>query len=188
VALLGGKNHEKADPAAAMAIEPSPGVARCVAVTEAVMGNDAAASRIIDELARNRPKDTWVQSVWAPAVHAVIEMNHGNGAKALELLKIATPYYKASGALMALHAQAYLLSNQPLEAEKILQAVLGMQHDVFQDPTVWLAQLYLARAYVMEGDKAKARAAYQDFLASWKNADPDLPLLAEAKAEYAKLE
>ena len=63
-----------------------------------------------------------------------------------------------------------------------------MQHDPSQDPNAWLAQLFLARAYVMEDDKAKARTAYQDFLASWKDADPELPLLAAAKAEYAKLQ
>jgi len=188
VVLLGSKNHEKVDPAAAMAMASSPPIAQCVAVTEALMGNDGAALKIMDALAHKRPQDTWVQSVGVPGVHALIEVNHGSGAKALEYLKIATPYYQGLAALRTLHGQAYLLNHQPQEAEKVLLPVLQLQHNGLEGPTPWLAQLYLARAYAMEGDKAKARTAYQDFLASWKNADPDLPLLAAAKDEYAKLQ
>jgi cytochrome c-type biogenesis protein CcmH/NrfG len=64
---------------------------------------------------------------------------------------------------------------------------MKLKNEGWQNPSAWLAQLYLARSYVMEGDTAKARAAYQDFLATWKDADADLPLLSAAKAEYAKL-
>jgi cytochrome c-type biogenesis protein CcmH/NrfG len=65
---------------------------------------------------------------------------------------------------------------------------MNLKNQGWQNPSCWLSQLYLARAYVMDGDKVKARAAYQDFLASWKDADPDLAILAAAKAEYAKLQ
>jgi len=187
VALIGAKNHAKVDLASALAIEQSTPISSCVAEAYAMQGNDTAALKLVDELARKRPQDTWVQSLWAPTVHARIEVNHGNGAKALELLKTAVPYYNASAEVRTLHGQAFLANHQPQEAEKVLQSVVAM-HDPYQDPTVWVAQLYLARAYAMEGDKAKARTAYQDFLASWKDADPDLPLLAAAKAELAKLQ
>jgi eukaryotic-like serine/threonine-protein kinase len=160
----------------------------CVAEAEAMAGNDVAALKVVDELARKRPQDSWVQLLWAPTVHARIEVSHGNAAKALEILKTAAPYYNAWAEVRTLHGQAFLLNKQPQEAEKILQSVLVMQHDPWQDPNAWLAQLFLARVYVMEDDKAKARTAYQDFLASWKDADPDLPLLAAAKSEYAKLQ
>jgi cytochrome c-type biogenesis protein CcmH/NrfG len=69
----------------------------------------------------------------------------------------------------------------------LLQAI-KLQHEGFQDPNAWLAQVYLARAYAAEGDTAKARTAYQDFFATWKDADAGLPLLTAAKAEYAKLQ
>jgi serine/threonine protein kinase/tetratricopeptide (TPR) repeat protein len=187
VALLGAKNHPKVDLAPALAIEQSPPIRICVADAEAMRGNDSAALKIIDDMAHKRPQDTWVQSLWAPAVRARIELSHGNAAKALELLKIAAPYYSALCEIRLLHAQAFLANHQPQEAEKVLQSLAGM-HDTYQDPGVWLAQLFLARTYLMEGDKAKARGAYQDFLASWKDADSDLPLLAAAKAEYAKLQ
>ena len=187
VALVGAKAHAKVDPSPALAMAASPLVSGCVADAQATAGNDAAALKIIDDLARKRPQDTWVQSLWVPTVRARIELNHGNGAKAVELLKTAVPYYNAQAEVRTLYGQALLLNKQPQEAEKILRAVLAMQHDPWQDPSPWLAQLYLARAYAMEGDTAKARTAYQDFLASWKDADPDLPLLAAAKAEYSKL-
>ena len=188
VALVGGKTHVKTDPSPALAMAPSPVISTCVAEAEAMAGNDVAALKIVDDLARKRPQDTWVQSLWAPTVHARIEVSHGNAAKALEILKTAAPYYNASAEVRTLQGQAFLLNKQPQEAEKVLQSVLVMQHDPWQDPNAWLAQLFLARAYVIEDDKAKARTAYQDFLASWKDADPDLPLLAAAKAEYAKLQ
>jgi serine/threonine protein kinase/tetratricopeptide (TPR) repeat protein len=187
VALIGGKGHSRVDLSSALAIEQSVPISACVAEAQAMMGNDAVALKTIDDLARKRPQDTWVQSLWMPTVHARIEVNHGNGAKALELLKIAAPYYNSWAEIMILHGQAYLANHQSQEAEKLLQSVATM-HDPYQDPAVTLAQLYLARAYAMAGDKAKARTAYQDFLASWKDADPDLPLLAAAKVEYAKLQ
>jgi cytochrome c-type biogenesis protein CcmH/NrfG len=65
---------------------------------------------------------------------------------------------------------------------------MKLRNDGWQNPSCWLAQLYLARAYAMEGDAGKARAAYQDFFATWKDADADLPLLSAAKSEYAKLQ
>jgi len=184
VALIGARNHTKVDLSAALAVEQSERISTCVAEAEAMMGNDAGALKIVDDLARKRPHDTWVRSLWAPAVRARIEVNHGNGAKALELLKSAAPYANAWAEVRTLHGLALLANHQPQEAEKILQSVLAM-HDPYQDPNIWLAQLYLARAYAMEGDHTKARTAYQDFLASWKDADPDLPLLAAAKSEYA---
>ena len=187
-AEIGGKNYQKVDAAAALAIDPSPQIQMCVATVDVVGGNDAIALKITDDLCRKRPQDTWLQSVWAPAIRARAELNHGNSAKALELMKSAMPYYRASAALQALHGQAYLADRRPEEAEKVLERVLEMQHDPSQEPSAWLARLYLARAYGMEGDKAKARAAYQDFLASWKDADAGLPLLEAAKAEYAKLQ
>ncbi|HEY1421944.1 MAG TPA: protein kinase [Candidatus Acidoferrum sp.] len=187
-ALLGSRSREKSDPAAALSILQSPDVTRCVALAYARSGNDSAALKLADELSRKRPQDTWFQALYIPAIRAQIEVNHGNGAKALELLKSAPSYDKAQADILSLRGQAFLLTHQPQEAEKEFLNAKRLQNEGFQDPNAWLAQLYLARAYATENDKSKARAAYQDFLASWKDADTDLPLLGAAKAEYANLQ
>jgi predicted Zn-dependent protease len=187
-ALVGGKNQQKIDPGSALGISQSPNVASCVAYTYALTGNDSAALRLVDELSHKRPQDTWFQALYLPATRARIEINHGNGAKALELLKSASSYDKGEAEVLALLGQAFLQNHQPQEAERELQSAMKLRNDGWQNPSCWLAQLYLARAYAMEGDAGKARAAYQDFFATWKDADADLPLLSAAKSEYAKLQ
>jgi tetratricopeptide (TPR) repeat protein len=187
-ALLGDKSSKKIDDDGMLKISDSPSVKYCLADTYALSENDSAALKLADELSRQRPHDTWLQSRDVPTVKARVELNHGNGAKALELLKSAPPYAKADAEELALHGQAYLLNHQPREAEAMLLQAIKLQHEGLQDPNAWLAQVYLARAYAAEGDTAKARTAYQDFFATWKDADPGLPLLGAAKAEYAKLQ
>jgi serine/threonine protein kinase/tetratricopeptide (TPR) repeat protein len=187
-ALVGGKSQQKTDPSAALAISESPNVASCVAYTYALTGNDSAALRLVDELSRKRPQDKWFQAMYLPAVRAQIEINHGNGAKAVELLKSAPSYDQGDAEVLALAGQAFLQNHQPQEAERDFQSALKLKNDGWQNPSCWLSQLYLARAYAMEGDTVKARASYQDFFATWKDADPELPLLSAAKAEYAKLQ
>jgi eukaryotic-like serine/threonine-protein kinase len=185
--LFGDKNGKRIDGDSVLKISDSPDVKYCVADTYAYSGNDGAALKLAEELLRERPHDTWLQSRNVPTVKARIEVNHGNGSKALDLLKSAPPYSKSNAEELALHGQAYLLNHQPKEAESMLLQAIKLQNEGFQDPNSWLAQMYLARAYAMEGDTAKARTAYQDFFATWKDADPELPLLNSAKAEYAKL-
>ena len=80
------------------------------------------------------------------------------------------------------------MNHQPEEAEKEFQTAMKLRPVEFVDPSAWLAQLYLARAWAMQGDSANAKATYQDFFLLWKDADADLPLLTAAKAEYAKLQ
>jgi len=187
-ALVGGKSQQKTDPSAALAISESPNVVSCVAFTYALTGNDSAALRLVDELSRKRPQDKWFQAMYLPAVRAQIEINHGNGAKAVELLKSASSYDKGDAEVQAVAGQAFLQNHQPQEAEREFQSAMKLKNDGWQNPSCWLSQLYLARAYAMEGDTGKARAAYQDFFATWKDADAGLPLLSAAKAEYAKLQ
>ena len=186
-ALIGAKGKMKIDPGAALGIAQGPNVAACVANVYAMTGNDSAALRIADDLSRKRPQDKWFQAMFLPAIRAQIELNHGNGGKAVELLKPASSYDRQEAEVLALSGQAFLANHQPQEAEKEFQSAMKLKNEGFQNPSCWLSQLYLARTYVAEGDNAKARAAYQDFFATWKDADADLPLLAAAKAEYAKL-
>jgi serine/threonine protein kinase/tetratricopeptide (TPR) repeat protein len=186
--LVGGTSREKIDPGAARAISQSPNVAVCVANVHAMIGNDSGALRMVDDLSHKRPQDTWFQAVYLPAVRARIEINHGKGAKALELLKPASSYDQGDAEVLVLRGQALLQNHQPREAEQEFQAAMKLKNQGWQNPSCWLSQLYLARAYAMESDTVKARAAYQDFFATWKDADPELPLLSAAKAEYAKLQ
>ena len=154
----------------------------------ALTGNDSAALRIVDDLSHKRAQDTWFQALYLPAIRARIEINHGNGTKAVELLKSAPSYDQGNAEILALRGQAFLANHQLQDAEREFQSAMKLKNEGWQNPNCWLSQLYLARTYAAEGDSAKARAAYQDFFAMWKDADPGLPLLATAKAEYAKLQ
>jgi len=186
--LLTGKSKQKFDPSSVLAVSNSPDVKSCVATTLALSGRESEAVRLADELAKARPQDTWYRAMWIPAIRAQIEINHGNAAKALELLKSAQPYDNAYASIRRLRGKAFLLNRQFKEAETEFQAAIKLKSDGNQDPGARLAQLDLARTYAAQVDSSKARSAYQDFLASWKDADPGLPLLAAAKSEYAKLQ
>ena len=186
-ALVGDRSRAKIDPQAVFGISQTPNVAVCVANVYAMTGNDSEALRIVDDLSRKRPQDKWFQSMFLPAIRARIELNHGNGAKAVELLRSASSYDQGDAEILALHGLAFLQNHQPQDAEREFQSAMKLKNEGWQNPSAWLSQLYLARTYVAEGDAAKARAAYQDFFATWKDADPDLPLLATAKTEYANL-
>lgn len=188
MALIGDKSGRKLDQRAAFSVSQATEVKVCVAMTLALTNGDGEAGRLADELSRQRPDDTWLQAMWIPAIRAQIELNHGNGGKAVDLLKPAQAYDKAQAEVLALRGKAFLQNRQPKEAEAEFQAAMKLQNEGYQYPSSWLSQLYLARAYAMEGDAAKARAAYQDFFVIWKDADAGLPLLAAAKAEYAKLQ
>src|SRR5262249_28592735 len=119
------------------------------------------------------------------------ELNHGNAAKALEVLKVADSYDHARADVLLLRGRAYLANHQPQPAAEEFQKVIKLRPAAAGAgavaPAPWIAQLDLARAYAAQGDPGKARAAYQDFLGLWKDADPDVPLLKEAKAELEKL-
>lgn len=186
-ALVGGRK----DPAAleqALSLAPTPVVVAVAAEIEALSGDESKALKLADELARSRPQDLFVQSVVVPEVRAEIELNHGNAARALEILKPTEPYDHALADARLLRGRAYLANHQPQEAIAEFQASIKLRPLAFPSlPDPWLAQVYLARAYAMQGEKDKARAAYQDFFTLWKDADPGIPLLEQAKAEYAKI-
>ncbi len=144
--VLGNRNRSGSDSARPLSLSQSPGVAPFVALTPALSGNDSAALRLADDLSRKRPQDTLLQTLDIPAIHAQIEINHGNGAKAIELLKPAESFDKTRSGILSLRGQAYLLNHQPQEAEREFQAAVKLKNVGFQDASPWLAELYLARA------------------------------------------
>jgi predicted Zn-dependent protease len=140
--------------------------------------------------------NTIVQSVWLPTIRAQIELSRGSAAKAVDLLQPATPYELGEGIgslnfvciLPAyIRGEAYLGAKQGSAAAAEFQKILDHRGLVSNCWSGALAHLGLARSYALSGDTAKGRTNYQDFLALWKDADPSLPVLQQAKSEYAKL-
>jgi len=165
-------------------------VAFSAATTLTILGQERKAFDVLNPFLKQRPDDTLLQRVALPTVQAFAELKNNHPEKALEFLKSAEPYDAASGGIHYLRGAAYLQSGRPAEAVQEEQKVLALTSSRgFGPETVSvLAQLDLARAYAAQGDKAKARSAYQDLLAVWKDADPDLPLVQKAKVEYPKVQ
>jgi predicted Zn-dependent protease len=160
-------------------------------------GDSAPAARMADDLAKQYPEDTLVNNYWLPSIRATIELGRNNADKAIEILQAAvpcelgipTPAPIVGGMLYPIHVrgQAYLKLRHGKEAAAEFQKILDHRTIVVNFITGALAHLGLARAYALQGDAAKARAAYNDFFTLWKDADPDIPVLVVAKSEYAKL-
>jgi len=136
---------------------------------------------------RDRPNDTLLQSVRGPTVEALVALHRNDPGRALQLLEAASPYDKASYTTLYVRGLAYLKNGKGSEAVQEFQKVLSLRNSFPADPTMTLAHLGMARGYALAGDAGKSRTAYQDCFALWKDADPDIPVVKEAKAEYAKL-
>jgi predicted Zn-dependent protease len=156
----------------------------------AYAGENAQVELLTQELARDLPQDIILQSAILPTLHAKLALNRGNSAEAIESLKSALPYELGEWSLYPAYVrgEAYLAAHQGREAALEFQKILDHRGLVLNQIIGALAHLQIARAYAVEGDPAKAKAAYKDFLALWKDADPDIPILKQAKAEYAKLQ
>src|SRR6266436_8169624 len=157
----------------------------------ATAGDVAQAGAIADELSKRFPTDTLVNNVWLPSIRGQTEVSRGNPSKALELLQAATPFefgWPARVMPSYVRGQAYLHMRQGKEAAEQFQNILNHRGVCGTLAACSLARLQLGRASALAGDNAGARTAYQDFFALWKDADPDVPILKEAKAEYTKLQ
>src|SRR5260370_41057081 len=158
-------------------------------------GDTLQAEKLAESLSRDFPQHTVVQGYWLPSIRAAIDLNAKNANRALETLKGAAPYeLEQSQAFQVgmlypayLSGQSYLLARQGKEAAAEFQKIIDHRGIVLNFPLGALAHLGLARAYALQGDIAKARAAYQDFLTLWKDADPDIPILITAKSEDARM-
>jgi len=171
-----------------LAVSRSPDQMLAAARIFARCGDEKKAAALVAEVGKDRPLDTLDQSLWIPAVKAIVQIRHGDGAAALETLKSAATYDRFEDGIQLVRGQAYLAAKRPADALQEFQRVLSRRDGPHLNQSFPLAQLGAARAYAQQGDTAKAKLAYQDVLASWKNADPDLPILQQAKAEYAKLQ
>jgi len=197
-ALFG--NAEEARRRATLAMEPSGWIdAQYASALALAFARDTGGARELAEaLGKRFPEATSVRFNYLPTLRAKLALNRGNVSEALEALRGAAPYelgrstfsdYVWNGLYPAfVRGEAFLAAHQSSEAAAEFQKILDHRGIVWNAPIGALAHLQLGRAYAMAGDTIKARAAYSDFLTLWKDADPDIPILKQAKAEYAKLQ
>ena len=179
---------------AALALAPGRDVKVLAALTLARVGDTAGAKAMVKDLEKSDPSNTVLKIYWLPTLNAAIEFNGGNSAQALVFLEAAAPYELGEppptqlGTLYPayLRGQAFLLAHNGSAAAEF-QKLLNHRGIVLNFPLGALAHLGIARARSLSGDTPAAKTAYQNFFNLWKDADPDIPILQEAKAEYEKL-
>jgi eukaryotic-like serine/threonine-protein kinase len=168
----------------------------------ALAGESSQSQMIADDLARRFPEDTLVQFTYLPMLRALRALNRNRPTDAIELLRAAIPYELGSpsaggseallgtGALYPAYVRgmAYLAARQGREAATEFQKILAHRGIVISDPIGALAHLQIARAYALSGDPVKTKSAYNDFARLWRDADPGIPVLEQAKEEWTKLQ
>jgi serine/threonine protein kinase/tetratricopeptide (TPR) repeat protein len=190
-ALFGNTAEARARSTMALRLSTGRDVEYWAALVLALAGDTARGEVLANDFLTRFPEDTVVQFNYLPTLRAQLALNAHDSAKAIELLQGVASYELGwSGGLYPVYVrgEAFLTSHKGTEASVEFQKVLDHRGVVVNEPIGALAHLGLARAYNLQGDKAKAREAYQDFLALWKDADTDIPILKQAKAEYAKLQ
>jgi tetratricopeptide (TPR) repeat protein len=193
-AFFGNAPQARKSAAAALEFSNDAEVQYGAALAFALSGDSSRAQSIADALLKRFPEATIVQFSYLPVLRARIALNRGDASQAVDLLQVAVPYeLGASRALFGalypvyIRGEAHLAAHQGAQAAIELQKILDHRGIVNSDPIGALAHLQLGRAFVLSGDKAKAKIAYEDFFKLWKDADPDIPILKQARAEYANL-
>jgi eukaryotic-like serine/threonine-protein kinase len=168
-----------------------------VALAFALSGDFTRSQALASDLEKRFPEDTYVTRTYVPALRALFALNQRDPQKAIDLLLTATPFdFAIPGSWSGFFGNLYpvylrgvarLAARQGSEAAAEFEKILSHPGIMFTDPAATMARLQLGRAWAMAGDEAKAKAAYQDFLTLWKDADADVPVLKQAKTEYAKL-
>jgi tetratricopeptide (TPR) repeat protein len=197
-AEFGNASQARKATSSALALASTRDVQIFAALALARAGTLVEAQRMAEDLAKRFPRDTLISGYWLPAINAAIEIHRLNPSKAIEVLQAAVPYelgepypsFQGGGSLypVYLRAQSYLLLRRGDEAGAEFQKILDHHSIVKNCPVGALARLGLARAYALQGQTAKSRSSYQDFFNLWKDADPNVPILKQAKAEFAKLQ
>ena len=165
------------------------------AILLARTGDAMGSEKLVADVAREFPNDTGLNSVWLPLARANNELRRNNPAKAIALLEPARAYELGTGPFgygyywpNYVRGEAFLTGHAGEKAAAEYQKILEHRGVDATSPLYSLAHLGLGRAYGMQGNTTKAKTAYQDFFALWKDADPEIPIMKLAKAEYAKLQ
>ncbi len=198
-AFFGNEAAAKRRALTALALTKDREVVYGAAFSLALAGESSQAQAMANDLERHFPDDTAVRFSYVPSLRALAALNRGESSQAIELLQAAAPYELGEprsylqgffGALYPVYVrgEAFLVARRGSDAAAEFRKILDHGGITFSDPIRALARLQLARAYALSGDRTKAMASYQDFLTLWKDADPDIPILQQAKVEYAKLQ
>ena len=164
----------------------------------AMSGDVARARTLASDLEKNFPEDTSVQYLYLPTLQALFSLNAHAASTAIHSLQTASRFDLARGGIgfnghfgvlypIYVRGQAYLAAHQPAQAAAEFQRILDHRSIVLVDPVDAMARLQLARALALSGETVKAKRAYEDLLTLWKDADPGIPTINEARAEYARL-
>ena len=198
-ALFGNSAEARRRSMAALALSNSRDVEYAAAFALGLSSDSSRAQALANDLQDRFPEDTSVKYNYLPALRGLFALQRGDAANAIEQSLVLYPHelavtHSTFSAFFGtfypaiIRGEAYLASHQGAEAAVEFHRILSLQGVLLGDPVGAVAQLQLAKAFAMQGDTAKARHAYQDFLALWKDADPDIPIFKQAKAEYAKLQ
>jgi serine/threonine protein kinase/tetratricopeptide (TPR) repeat protein len=197
-AMSGNSAETRKSATAALALARDREIEYGSAFALALSGEFSESQSLAKDLEKNFQEDTSVQFSYLPALHALFALNRGEPSKAIEELQVAVPYDLGQprsnlqgffGALYPIYVrgEAYLALHQGAEAATEFQKIIDHRGITISDPIGAVARLQLGRAYAMSGDKMKAKTAYQEFLNLWKDADLDIPIFKQAKAEYVKV-
>jgi eukaryotic-like serine/threonine-protein kinase len=195
-AILGYPDRARHDVTAALTLSrdtTNTGVDILAAMALALIGDSGRPETTAAEMAKQYPVDTMVNSYALPTIQAAIQLSHNHPVEAVQDLEVTSRYELQRTNVppliaVYLRGQALLAMHQGHEAAAEFQKFIDHPGRVANNVLGPLARVGLARAYAMQGDTIKARAAYEDFFNLWKDADPDIPILKQAKAEYAKLQ
>jgi tetratricopeptide (TPR) repeat protein len=192
-AELGDAARARQGVTAALALSPGRDVKVVAALALARTGDAPRANAMAQELEKSYPTNTPLKVYALPTINAALALSKGDSSQALVDLEPAAPYELGDPSFINylypayVRGQAYLVAHNGTAAAAEFQKLLDHRGIVLNFVTGSLAHLQLGRAYAMAGDTAKAKAAYQDFFTLWKDADPDIPVLKQAKAEYTRL-
>jgi serine/threonine protein kinase/Flp pilus assembly protein TadD len=195
-ALVGDMAFAKQQAQAALALSDGGDVKAMAAIALGLAGDSAPAMRVADDLDKRLPEDTIVQFDYVPMIRAAVALHNGAADKALAALAPSAPYELGAASQnlnfllypVYLRGEANLAAKQGTAAAAEFQKILDHLGVVLNEPITALARLGLGRAYILAGDRDRAKTAYQDFLVLWKDADTGTPILQQAKAEYANLQ
>lgn len=197
-ALFGNAYNMRQQAAAARQLATGRDVDYGLALASAYAGEIRSAQGIAEDLDKRFPEDTLMQFNYLPTLRAKLAIRRSSPQQALDILGAAAPYELGLPSYsfynwpnlypVYVRGEAYLAAHQGTKAAAEFQKILDHRGIVLNEPIGALAHLGLGRAYALQGDTAKSRAAYTDFLELWKDADPDIPIFRQAKAEYAKLQ
>jgi tetratricopeptide (TPR) repeat protein len=198
-ASYGNAAEGKRNATAALELSKGRDVQYAAALALALSGDSARSQALGDDLEKRFPEDTFAKFTYVPVLRALSALERGKPIECVEQLQIALRYELAVNGLNFNHyylgglhsayvrGEAFSAAHRYAEAAAEFQKILDHRGIVGADPIGALAHVQLGRAFALSGDTIKAKTAYQDFFTLWKDADPDVPILGQAKAEYAKL-